>query len=209
MKDSKAPIARPDVLAGYAAEAPELIVRFEALSAAEVLAPVADLLPTQPAYILDVGAGTGRDAAWLVEQGHRVLAAEPVEALRAAGIALHPSPAIDWVDDRLPRLSVARGRGERYDLILLVGVLHHLPPNEQAEAIAVLAAMIGPQGRLIASLRHGAGPPRRACFPAEPDRLATVAREAGLRLVARRAAPSLQSENRAAGVSWTWLCLDR
>ena len=198
-----------DVLAGYAAAAAELIPRYEALSTAAVLAPVADRLPTRPGHVLDVGAGTGRDAAWLAERGHRVTAVEPVAALRSAGMALHPSLAIDWVDDRLPLLAGVRQRGELYDLVLLDGVLHHLPPDEQAGAILPLASMVRPCGRLILSLRHGPAQPDRPGFPTDPDRIVETGEAAGLRLTLRRAAPSLQPDNCKAGVSWTWLCLDR
>jgi hypothetical protein len=137
------------------------------------------------------------------------VAVEPVAALRNAGMALHPSPAIDWVDDRLPVLAEVRRRGESYDLILLVGVWHHLPPGQQAQALPSLAAMTGPHGRLILSLRHGPGPPSRASFPVCPDRVVAAAGQAGLSLIHRRTSPSIQPENRAAGVSWTWLCFER
>jgi SAM-dependent methyltransferase len=209
MREGGVSIGPEDVLAGYAAAASELIPRYEALSTAEVLAPVAQWLPVLPAHVLDVGAGTGRDAAWLAERGHRIVAVEPVAALRSAGMALHPSAAIDWVDDCLPLLAKVRHRSEHYDLILLDGVLHHLAPEEQAEAILSLVSMIGPFGRLILSLRHGPTQPLRPGFPTDPDRIVKTAEKAGLRLALRRAAPSVQPENRVAGVSWTWLCLDR
>ena len=73
-------MVRPDPLEGYATDAAELIPAYEALSTTEVLAPVIDLLPSRACRALDVGAGTGRDAAWLVEQGHQVTAVEPVAA---------------------------------------------------------------------------------------------------------------------------------
>lgn len=198
-----------NVLASYAAAASDLIPRYEALSTADVLAPVAALLPTQPAYVLDVGAGTGRDAAWLAARGHRIVAVEPVDALRSAGMAFHPSPLIDWVEDCLPLLTKIRQRGGHYDLILLDGVLHHLLPDEQTETIPILASMIGVRGRLILSLRHGPTHPLRPGSPTDPDRTVRAAEASGLCLALRRATPSLQPENRAAGVSWTWLCFDR
>ena len=195
------------ILTGYAADAANLISLFEALSTEEVLAPVLDLLPSASSRILEVGAGTGRDAAWLAARGHHVTAVEPVEALRRAGMALHPEP--DWTDDRLPGLERVCALGEHYDLVLLVAVWQHLPPEQHRTGIAALAGLIAPAGRLILSLRHGPGSPSRPCFPTNPEAIVADAAEAGLRLVRRVAAPSIQQQNRDAGVTWTWLCLER
>ena len=87
------------IFEGYAADSRELVPRFEALRTEDVLAPVIDLLPPMPGKVLDAGAGTGRDAAWLTRRGHRVLAVEPVRELRQAGQALHHESDIEWLDD--------------------------------------------------------------------------------------------------------------
>lgn len=150
------------VLAGYRSAAPGLIARFEALSSSQVLAPVADLLPPPPGPALDIGAGTGRDAAWLARQGYRTRAVEPVAALRAAGQARH-GEIIDWCDDRLPDLPVLRGARARYQLVLANGVLHHLPPAGQITAIDSMACLLAPGGAggsVAAPWTHPAGPAR-------------------------------------------------
>lgn len=196
------------ILAGYAADAVELIPRFEAPATSDVLAPVMDLLPDQPCHVLDVGAGTGRDAAWLASRGHEVLAVEPTQALREAGIALHSSPNIRWVDDSLPGLEHVRRTGERYGLILAVAVWQHLRPEQHARAVSNLAALINPGGRLILSLRQGPGSPERPCFPAAPEHVAASARGVGLNLIRNVTTPSIQAKNQEAGVTWTWLCFD-
>lgn len=195
------------VLDGYAADAADLLVPFEALSTEEVLAPVLQLLPAAPCRALDVGAGTGRDAAWLARRGHRVVAAEPVAALREAGATLHPE--LRWIDDRLPDLMALRATGETFDLILLVGVWQHLPRERHGEGVETLAGLLAPRGRLILSLRHGPGAPSRPCFPASPDRISALADGQGLDRLLRRDAPSVQQENRDRGVTWTWLCFER
>ena len=193
------------VLDGYAAEAGDLAERFDVIDSAEVYAPVAGLLPAAPASILDVGAGTGRDAAWLAAQGHRVLAVEPVASLRAFGQARHASSRIAWMDDRLPGLARVLARRERFDRVILTGVWQHLDGDERPPAMANLAALIAAGGRLIVSVRHGPGAATRPCYAAPPDEAIALAENAGLDLVARRAAPAVQPANRAAGVSWTWL----
>ena len=88
-----------DVLADYAAAAtPELIAGYDTLPPEQIYAAVRDFLPRAPSRIADIGAGTGRDAAWLAEQGHRVLAVEPVRAFREAGVALHGGQ-VEWLDE--------------------------------------------------------------------------------------------------------------
>ena len=67
-------------------------------------APVLDLLPDSAGCILDVGAGTGRDAAWFAANGHNVVAVEPFAQLRAAGQERQRSPDIRWMNDTLSAL---------------------------------------------------------------------------------------------------------
>ena len=199
----------PDVLEGYAADAAELVPRYEAICYAELFAPVADLLPTSAGRVLDVGAGTGRSAAWFADQGHRVVAAEPVGAFIDAAKGLHPSPRISWVQDRLPELRQVQAMEEPFDLITLVGVWQHLALGQREAAIPTLAALAAPGARLILSLRHGPGAPNRPCFPCDPGETIAAAQAAGLRLVRRVVAPSVQQQNRDAGVTWTWLAFDK
>jgi hypothetical protein len=59
------------------------------------------------------------------------------------------------------------------------------------------------------SLRHGPGSPARPCFPCDPDETIAGAAGAGLVLVARREAQSVQQVNRDLGVTWTWLAFDQ
>jgi SAM-dependent methyltransferase len=198
-----------DILAGYSRDSADLIPRFEALRTPDVLAPAMALLPDRPSRILDVGAGTGRDSAWFARRGHAVVAVEPVPELRHAGMDLHRHANLAWLDDSLPRLAALAGKRSQFDLVLAVGVWQHLRPARQPEALATLAALLAPAGRLILSVRHGPGAPARPCFPADVDAMIAWGQAAGLELRLRREAESVQQRNRDAGVSWTWLCLER
>lgn len=189
------------VLAGYEADGADLVERFEAIDSAALYAPVADFIPTAPARIADIGAGTGRDAAWLAGLGHAVVAVEPVAALREAGRALRPGLA--WVDDQLPQL--ADLRGELFDRVLLSGVWQHLDGPARAVALPRLAGLLAPGGVLIMSLRHGPGAPSRPVWPVDVEATMALATTAGLKLVRRVEAASVQAGNRAAGVTWTWV----
>ncbi len=138
-----------------------------------------------------------------------MVAVEPVAELRQAGMDLHRRARIEWLDDRLPLLDRVGAKGARFDLIVAIGVWQHVRPDRQPSAMAALAGLVAPKGRLIISVRHGPGAPTRPCFPADVDRMIGRARDAKLKLLLRREADSVQQGNRDAGVRWTWLCLER
>ncbi|MFE2409972.1 SAM-dependent methyltransferase, partial [Kitasatospora sp. NPDC059408] len=60
----------PSGTAGYGAEAQALALQYESVTFAEVHREMLHLFPAPPAAVLDVGAGTGRDAAALAALGH-------------------------------------------------------------------------------------------------------------------------------------------
>lgn len=161
-----------------------LAERYEAVSAAELHGPVADLLPAAPARALDVGAGSGRDAAWLAGLGHQVLAVEPSATLRSEGARRHPSPAISWVEDRLPGLASVSGP---FDLILLSAVWQHVSPEDRAAAFARLTGLLPPGGLLLISLRLGPPDVARGMSSVSVEEVRTLAE--GSRLSVVREAP--------------------
>lgn len=83
------------------------------------------LLPfvTQGGFdVIDIGAGTGRDAAWLSKHGHSVTAVDPSSEMRALAENLHASAGVQWVDSRLPALDSPEIEGKEFDLVLLSAV---------------------------------------------------------------------------------------
>jgi SAM-dependent methyltransferase len=198
-----------DILAGYAAAAtPELIARYEAFDLAALYAPVLDLLPGQPARAVDIGAGTGRDAAWFARRGHDVLAVEPVRELREAGMALHAADGVTWLDDRLPGLSMMPANSS-FDLVTLIGVWQHVEEDDRPVAMARLGEIVAPGGLLVMYLRHGPASPARRVIPISDDDTIALAGKTGFSLLRRAEAESLQAGNRAMGVRWTWVVLRR
>jgi len=196
-------VTRSPVLEGYARAVEALIPAWEALSPAQIYAPVLQCLPDKPARILDVGAGTGRDAGWFAGQGHQVCAVEPVAAFRTAG---QKRRGVTWFDDTLPDLARLRGSDRLFDLITANGVLHHLPPDQQLQALPALVDLIKPNGRVILSLRHGPAPADRPVFPVKTSELIEKSASLGLYVLHEvRGRASLQAGNRASGVSWDWL----
>ncbi|WP_370173040.1 MULTISPECIES: class I SAM-dependent methyltransferase [Hyphomonas] len=195
--------------AGYAEEAPDLFVRYEARDAAAVHAPWAEFLPKPPARVLDIGAGTGRDAAWFARTGHFVLAVEPVDALRTGAAELHPEPSIIWLDDALPDLTATRARGESFDMILMHAVWMHLTEEERVTGMANVASLLKPGGHLFLSQRHGPIPEGRRMFDISGDETIALAAPHGLTNLYCNRAGSIQAENMALGIEWTKLVFEK
>jgi SAM-dependent methyltransferase len=186
----------------YAEEAPELLKRYESISFADHHRMVMHLIPTVPGRVLDIGAGTGRDAAGFVGLGHSVVAVEPTEELRRGAMLLHPSPMIEWIDDSLPDLAAVRTRGEEFDVVMLSAVWMHLDALQRRQAMPTVIALVRNGAVVILSLRYGPVPPGRRMFEVSAEETIALAQPLGLRCTLNQEAePSL----RQPGVSWTRL----
>lgn len=195
--------------AGYSDEVDALFERYESRNPAGIHAPWGHLFPEPPARILDIGAGTGRDAGWFASLGHSVLAVEPTDALREGAARLHPEPEIEWLDDILPAIPHVLARGETYDLILMHAVWMHLTKAERAEGMANLAQLLLPGGRIAMSQRHGPVPKGRRMFEISGDETIALAAQHGLTNLYHERAESIQAENRANQIEWTKLVFEK
>jgi SAM-dependent methyltransferase len=188
---------------GYADEAAELFRHYESFPAADAHRAVLHLIPMAPGSILDIGSGTGRDAAWFAAQGHRVVAVEPTEALRLPAMTLHPSPLIEWLNDSLPELASLRTRGESFDVVMLTAVWMHLDAQQRRRAMPNLAALVREGGTVIMKIRHGPVPAGRRMFEIPAEETIELARMQDLHPVLNLRTESRQEANRVAGITWT------
>ena len=149
--------------------------------------------PMTPGRALDVAAGEGRNAVWLVEQGWTVTATDfsPVAVTRIQEIADRRLPRglrrrLDAVVRDATRPSPSRSR---YDLVLFSYL--HLPPAEWVRAVAagIHATASGGAVLVVAharrNLAEGAGGPSDATILLDPHDV--VASVAGLPVVVERA----------------------
>ncbi|KQQ89002.1 methyltransferase domain-containing protein [Massilia sp. Leaf139] len=187
------------VIPHYEQHASRLVAQYESLSFDEVHAPLLDLLPAPGATVLDIGAGSGRDAAWFAAHGYDVVAVEPSGAMLAQARALHPSPRIHWLSDSLPDLSMVGRLGLRFDLILLSAVWMHIPPDERQRALRKLATLLAPKGRIAISLRLAAPDAEREMHAVSLQELTGLALQFGLRVLR-----ATDSEDRLGRGDVTW-----
>jgi broad specificity phosphatase PhoE/protein-L-isoaspartate O-methyltransferase len=207
IEDSRVALDRPSGTEGYAEEAPALTKQYESIAFADVHRHVMHLIPATPARILDIGAGTGRDAAGFAAMGHSVTAVEPTAELRRTAMTLHPSPLIEWLDDSLPDLALLHARGDSFDIVMLTAVWMHLDQQQRRRAMPRVASLVRDGGVMMLTLRHGPVPPGRRMFEVTAEETTRLAHEAGLMLL-------LQSEHRDGllgrpGVSWTRMAFSR
>lgn len=137
--------------------------------------------PQKGASVLDIGAGSGRDAKWLRAQGCKIVAVEPCDALRDVGKRQTGSNVI-WLSDSLPNLKRTQDLGLCFDVILLSAVWMHLSPDERPTALDNLAQLLTESGKLVISLRHGEFNDGRKAYPVSVSELEALSREIPLRV---------------------------
>ncbi len=191
---------------GYGDEAERLAAQYEGVDFASIYRDVAHLIPAAPRLVLDIGAGSGRDAASLAALGHSVVAVEPTPAMREIGRKLHAESAIAWIDDGLPGLDAVRARRERYAFVMLSAVWMHLDAHEREAAMPIVAGLLDDDGRIFLSLRHGPVPAGRRMFDVSAVETITLAGMNGLTLAHYREQPDMLGRPE---VRWSFLVFER
>jgi 2-polyprenyl-3-methyl-5-hydroxy-6-metoxy-1,4-benzoquinol methylase len=167
----------------YDGSAERMADLYESTSFDQVHVDVLDFLPKRGTAVLDVGAGSGRDAAALAARGYAVTAVEPSAGLRQEAMTRHSDSNVQWIDDALPKLSRLPER--RFAFILVSAVWMHLAPSDRAPAVRRLAELLSPAGHLAISIRIGPPDPARSIRQVDVQALEADARETGLETVRR------------------------
>lgn len=162
----------------YDGSAERMADLYESTSFDQVHVDVLDLLPEAGTAVLDVGAGSGRDAAALADRGYVVTAVEPSAGLRREAMVRHATSNVQWIDDALPKLSRLPKR--QFAFILVSAVWMHLAPRDRTPATRRLAQLLAPSGHLAISIRIGPSDPARSIRQIDTQALEADAREVGL-----------------------------
>lgn len=193
-----------DTIHLYSTRADEFFERYDTEDPEDFHAQLLPHLPDPPAQILDIGAGTGRDAAFLAARGYQVIAVEPASGFRERGEARHQHPNLRWLDDRLPDLDQVHGQGIRAHVLWLSAMWMHIEPAQRQRAFQRLVALLNPGGRLMFNLRIGPAPVDRPMFPNSAEEIIALGADHGLEVLHHgHAEDALQRP----GVHWESLVL--
>jgi len=133
----------------YNTYASEVVRRYEAT--AEGMSSLFPFVFKPGETVLEIGAGSGRDAARLQALGAEVDAVEPSAGLRQLALATHPELSGRVHDGFLPGGLPGEIR-EKYDGILLSAVIMHIPDAELFDTSFSLRERLTKGGKLLVSI---------------------------------------------------------
>ncbi|GAC12815.1 class I SAM-dependent methyltransferase [Aliiglaciecola lipolytica] len=163
----------------YSKRAESLSAQYDEVSFTDVHSDWLTHIP-EKGWALDVGSGSGRDAAFLANKGLSVVAVEPAEGMRTLARNNYPQPNIHWLDDTLPELQKVFALQIKFDLILLSAVWMHIAPTNRERAFRKLSSLLKPNGKLVISLRHGVCHDERVMCEVSASEQAQLANKFGL-----------------------------
>lgn len=154
-------------------------------------------------YVLDVGAGNGRDALALSNMGYDVTAVEPADKLSQFLRSNTQSKAnnhIEWLSDSLPSINSVKELNKQYSVILLSAVWMHLNKEEQEESIKNLSQILYSNGIIVITIRNGSFKDGRTTSNPTVNELDALIHKYGLKNI--HTSHSNDELNRS-DVSWT------
>lgn len=199
----------PSAIDWYDSHAHEVAAGYDRLDPRKMYDWAKDLVPeASGSSVLDIGAGTGRDATWWARQGYTVTAVEPSRGMRKAAREARGDASAAWLDDRLPELAetrrLAANRG--FDIVTLNSVLMHIESRHRPQAFATIASCTAAGGLVLITLRHGTAPPERRMHEYGKNEIAELAAPAGLAVVRNACGPDQRDRP---GRRWTHTALRR
>jgi SAM-dependent methyltransferase len=159
----------------YNLNAKRLFNKYQSVDSSQIHSSWLVHLPPNPGLALDVGSGSGRDAAWLAQKGWQVTAVEPAAALFELGRKATEIYSVIWINDYLPALSRLQGYRRKFSLILVSGVLMHLPYQQRVESLETLAGLMAENSVLVVTLRNGPDPEGREFYQVPADEIVQFA----------------------------------
>lgn len=131
---------------------------------------------------LDLACGSGRDAAYIAEQGFKVTAVDGSQQMLAAARKYNPHSNTEYLHDIGPEFNILSKRRQKYDVILLSAFLFHLDKNDREKLYQRLTKLAKPKCYIYISLRYGPSGDDRVMYDVPVKELENFAKQAGFQL---------------------------
>lgn len=188
----------------------QLLQQYNSVSFESVHQDWLEFLPAKSSLILDVGAGSGRDAFWLYDQGYQLIAVDPVVEFfghyKKNEQSSHHNGKFEWIVDSLPELHSLEKYNNQISLILLSAVWMHLTTKERIQSFHTFSKLNKKNGLLVISLRHGKSPDERLMYSVSIDEIETIANECHYQIKAIKQSDDQLSR---AEVFWETIVLEK
>jgi 2-polyprenyl-3-methyl-5-hydroxy-6-metoxy-1,4-benzoquinol methylase len=190
----------------YNRNAKQLFDKYQSLDPDKLHASWSDLLPTKPVLAIDVGGGSGRDAVWLAQRGWNVIAVEPAEALLELGQKATQDYSVTWVDECLPGLANLQQYRQQFSLVLVSGVLMHLPHQQRVDSMETLIGLMNEDATLVITLRQGPDSEGRKFYQVPANEIVQFAEKKSLQV---EVSNTLSDELKRDGVTWQTIIIEK
>jgi SAM-dependent methyltransferase len=190
----------------YNHNAKQLFDKYQSLDPDKVHASWLRHLPQNPGLALDVGGGSGRDAAWLAKRGWEVIVVEPATVLLELGQKTTEVYPVTWINDCLPILAKLQMYQHSFSLILVSGVLMHQSYQQRVDSMETLGGLMADNSLLVVSLRQGPDSEGRAFYQVPADEIVQFAEKKSLHVEVTN---TLADELKRDGVTWQTIIVEK
>ena len=157
--------------------------KYESISPEKIHGWLRNFIPISTESVLDLGAGSGRDAAWLSERAKNVVAVEPSFEMQNFAKNTHLQANIEWINDSLPKLTKLRDKRQTFDFILLNSTWSQIPTEQRTESFYQMMRLLKPGGYLSLSFRIDSGRNKVGIYPVSLAKLKELASNYGVELI--------------------------
>ncbi len=142
-------------IARYDSHASELSERYESADMSQLYTMLLRYLPPKGASVLELGCGSGRDAAFLLANGYEVTAVDASAGMVAEATRLHPELAGRVSCAAVPFPADSPLLKSSFDAVVAIGVFMHIPDAGLPETVLQIGRVLRPGGVLFVDVSTG------------------------------------------------------